>query len=96
MSTTFLVSDLDIDTNTPDSWGCQESKYPYPAAAHVITGNLKIISHSRILVRPIICKGHKYRFPSRTDFKKCREEIAAALNDFVTVGVNESMLSLVP
>ena len=24
----------------------------------------------------------KYRFPSRIDFKKCREEIASALNDF--------------
>ena len=27
-------------------------------------------------------KGPKYRFPSRIDFKKCREEIASALNDF--------------
>ena len=26
--------------------------------------------------------GPKYRFPSRIDFKKCREEIASALNDF--------------
>ena len=24
----------------------------------------------------------KYRFPSRIDLKKCREEIASALNDF--------------
>ena len=29
---------------------------------------------------PIIC--YKYRFPFRIDFKKCREEIASALNDF--------------
>ena len=33
-------------------------------------------------MRSIICKGPKYRFSSRIDFKKCREEIAAALNDF--------------
>ena len=45
-----------------------------------MTGNLKIISDSRI--RYIISKGPKYRFPSRIDFKKCREEIASALNDF--------------
>ena len=47
-----------------------------------MTGNLKIISDSRI--RYIVSKGPKYRFPSRTDFKKCRcrEEIASALNDF--------------
>ena len=37
-----LVSDLDIDANTPDSWDCKESKYSYPAAGHVITENLKI------------------------------------------------------
>ena len=45
-----------------------------------MTGNLKIISDSRI--RYIVSKGPKYRFPSRIDFKKCREEIASALNDF--------------
>ena len=55
---------------------------PHPAThtGHVITGNLKIIFDSRI--RSIIYKGPKYRYPSRIDFKKCREEIAIALNDF--------------
>ena len=47
---------------------------------HIMTGNLKIISDSRI--RYIVSKGLKYRFPCRIDFKKCREEIASALNDF--------------
>ena len=47
-----------------------------------MTGNLKIISDSRI--RYIVSKGPKYRFPSRIDFKKCREEIASALNDWPT------------
>ena len=45
-----------------------------------MTGNLKIISDSRI--RCIVSKGPKYRFPSRIDFKKCREEIPSELNDF--------------
>ena len=45
-----------------------------------MTGNLKIISDSRI--RYIVSKGPKYRFTSRIDIKKCREEIASALNDF--------------
>ena len=44
-----------------------------------MTGNLKIISDSRI--RYIVSKSSKYRFPSRIDLKKCRE-IASALNDF--------------
>ena len=52
----------------------------YPAAGHIMTGNLTIISDSKI--RYIVPKGPKYRFPSRIDFKKCREEIASALNDF--------------
>ena len=56
------------------------SKFMYPAAGHIMTGNLNIISDSRI--RYIVSKGPKYRFPSRINFKKCREEIASALNDF--------------
>ena len=45
-----------------------------------MTGNLKIISDSRIRYK--VSKGPKYRSPSRIDFKKCREELAYALNDF--------------
>ena len=41
-----------------------------------MNGNLKIISDSKI--RYIVSKGPKYRFPSRIDFKKCREEIASS------------------
>ena len=54
--------------------------YCYPTAGHIITGNLKIIPDSRI--QNIISKGPKYRFPSNIDFNKCREEIAASLNEF--------------
>ena len=43
-----------------------------PAAGHVIMGNLKIISDSRI--RSIIAKGPKYRFPVQIDIQKCREK----------------------
>ena len=43
-----LVSDLDIHANTPESWDCKDSKFMYPAAGHIMTGNLKIISDSRI------------------------------------------------
>ena len=40
-------------------------------AGHIVTGNLKIISDSRI--RNIVSKGPKYRFPSYINFDKCRE-----------------------
>ena len=56
------------------------AKFIYPDPGHVITGNLKVISDSRI--RNINSKGPKYRFPNRIDFKKCREEIASSLSDF--------------
>ena len=72
-----LVSVLDIDTSTPDTWDCKDSVYCYPTAVHIITGNLKNIPDSRI--HNLISKGPKYRFPSNN---KCREEIAAALNKF--------------
>ena len=41
---------------------------------------MKIITDSRI--RSFISKGPKYRFPAHTDFNKCRETIASALNDY--------------
>ena len=47
---------------------------------HVVTGNLKIIPDS--IIRRIVCRELKYRFPSNIDFNRCREEIASTLNDF--------------
>ena len=38
---------------------CKYSKFIYPSAGHVITGNLKIIPNSRI--RNIVSKGPKYK-----------------------------------
>ena len=55
-------------------------RFLYPAAWHVITGNLNVISDPR--VRNIISKGPKYRFSSNIDFPKCLREIVASLNDF--------------
>ena len=39
-----------------------------------------MIPDSRIQI--IISKGPKFRFPSNIDFNKCREKVAAALNEF--------------
>ena len=54
--------------------------YCYQPAGHIVTGDLKIITDSRI--RSIICKEPEYRFPVPIDFKSCREEIAGALQEF--------------
>ena len=75
-----IVTDIDIDSNTPDSYDCQNSNYLYLSAGHVITGNLNVIPDAR--VHNIISKGLKYRYPSNIDFPKCRREIAASLNNF--------------
>ena len=75
-----IVNDIDIDSNTPTSWDCQNYNYLYPFAGHVITGNLNVIPYAR--VRNIISKGPSYRYPSNIDFSKCRREIAASLNDY--------------
>ena len=51
---------------------CEDSKFIYPAADHIITGNLKIIPDSRI--RYIVSKGSKYRVPSRIDLKNIEKK----------------------
>ena len=43
-------------------------------------GNQKILSDSQI--RLITGKGPKNRIPVQIDFHKCREKIAASLNEF--------------
>ena len=78
----ILVSDLDIETSSPDSWDCKDSKFCYQSMNHIVTGNLKIITDSRI--RSVISEGPKYRFPARIDFNKCRETSVNALNDYST------------
>ena len=87
-----IVTDIDIDSNTPDSWDCLNSNYLYPSAGHVITGNLNIIPDTR--VRNIISNAPKYRFPSNIDFPKCRREISTSLNDFSNHWCNGKVLNL--
>ena len=77
-----LVPDLDIETSSPNSWDCKDSKFCYQPEGHIVSGNLKIITDSWI--RSVISKGLKYRFPAHIDFNKCRKTIASALNDYCT------------
>ena len=45
---------LDIETISPDSWDCKDSKFCYQPVGHIVTCNLKIITDSRI--RSVILK----------------------------------------
>ena len=58
----------------------------------VITGNLKIITDSRIL--SIKAKGPKYRFPMQIDIQKSRKNCQDLLMNSVIVGVSDSILSV--
>ena len=49
-----------------------------------------ITTDSRI--RPIICKGPKYRFPLQIDLKSCHEEIAGALQEFCNRWCNRELV----
>ena len=51
----LIATDINIDSNTPNSRDCQNSNYLYPTAGHVITGNLNVIPDAR--VRNITSKG---------------------------------------
>ena len=49
-----IVTELDIENSIPDSCDCKDSKHCYQSAGHIVTGDLKIITDSRIL--SIICR----------------------------------------
>ena len=55
----FLILISKLETLTPET---ARTKYVYPDAGRVITGNPRIISDS--LIRSIIAKGPIYRFPT--------------------------------
>ena len=89
-----LVTELDIENSIPDSCDCKDSKYCYQPVGHIVTGDLKIITDS--IIRSIICKGPKYRFPVLIDFKSCREESAGALQEFCNRWCKREHNSLMP
>ena len=43
-----LVTNINMDGNTPDSGDCRDCNYLYPPAGHVITGNLNVIPGARV------------------------------------------------
>ena len=43
-----IVIDISVDSNTPDSWDCQNYNYLYTPVGHVIAGNLNVIPDARV------------------------------------------------
>ena len=52
---------------------CSESKFCDPHHGHIVTGNLKVIKHSKL--RSLLCKGPKYREPRNTNWDKIFEDM---------------------
>ena len=77
-----LVSDLEVEINTPSSCNCSDSKYCYQPAGHIITGNFDLIQDTQL--KSIFTKGPKYRLPSPVNFDTCLSEITHSLDDFST------------
>ena len=75
-----IVSDLDIQSNTPTDWDCTKSKFCNSDYGHIITGNFDIIHDKRI--RNLFLKGPKYRLPSDINFDACRGQIADSIETF--------------
>ena len=73
------VADLDIEENTPDSCKCQDSKYCYLPAGHVITGDFNLIDKR---IRHLFLKGPKYRLPSKIDFTSCLDDMTSSIENF--------------
>ena len=66
---------MNIDSKTPDYWGCKNSTFLYPHAEHVM-GNLNFTPEARIC--NTISKRPEYRFPYIIDFPKCCRDIDAS------------------
>ena len=75
-----IVSDLDVNINTPNVCECKDSKFCYSEAGHIITGNFDIVKDKRI--RNLFLKGPKYRISSDIDFNACRVQIAESIDSF--------------
>jgi hypothetical protein len=75
-----MVSDLDIQSNTPTTWDCNTSKLCNSDFGNSNTGNFDIIADKRI--RNLFLNGPRYKILSEIDLNACRGQIAAFIDDF--------------
>ena len=73
------VSDCNIEEKTPDSCKCQESKFCYLPAGHIITGDFSLVDKR---IRYLFKKGPKYRLPTKINFDSCLEDIVPSIDNF--------------
>jgi hypothetical protein len=75
-----VVSDFDIQSNTPTTWDCDTYKFCNSDFGHISTGNFDIIADK--IIRNLFLKGRKYRITSEIDFNACCGQIAESVEDF--------------
>ena len=75
-----VTSDPKVNETIPESCDCATSEFKYNPAGHIITGDLSIIKDKEL--RKLLCKGPKFRIPSKIDFVKCRDVLKDALDAY--------------
>lgn len=73
---------LNLDT-TGTTCDCNNSKFCYQPAGHIITGNFDVLNNKKL--KGIFFKGPKYRLPTKIDFITCLEHITDSLNKFTSL-----------
>ena len=84
--------DLSFVRNLP-SCECEGSEFCDPHHKHVITGDLRIVSHQKL--RKLLTRGPNFREAKTLNYNKCKKEIAASLEEAidslaVKYGLNKS------
>ena len=82
VSSLDIVVDEDVSfvQNLP-SCECESSDFCDPHHQHVITGDLRIVSHQKL--RKLLTKGPNYREAKTLNYNKCKKEIAASLEETI-------------
>ena len=82
VSSLNIVVDEDVSfvQNLP-SCDCKNSEFCDPRHKHVVTGDLRIISNSKL--RKLFSKGPNYREPKTINYHKCKQSIESAITSCI-------------
>ena len=88
------LSDLDYHQfhNNPSQCECNTSSHLYQPYGHVITGDLSIISNSKL--RDLIAKGPKYREPCKVHWDKNLSLLYEAVDQYALQWVKREIVEL--
>ena len=83
--------DVSFVENLP-SCDCSDSEFCDPHHKHVVTGDLRIVTNSKL--RKLLSKGPNYREPKMLNYRKCRQSIESSISSAIEKLVVKYNLSL--